>query len=107
MGKAQQLNPLHLSWYWEHLGIAAFVKGDYQDALDAFGRMQTHSFYDQLYVTAANAHLDRMRHAKNTLAYVLESKPGFRRSKVSYLFPYRDRPDLDRVLNGLEKAGLH
>jgi TolB-like protein/two-component SAPR family response regulator len=106
MGKAQQLNPLHLPWYWEHLGIAAFVKGDYQGALEAFGRMQNHSFYDQLYVTAANAHLNRMRHAKNSLACVLENKPGLRRSKVSYLFPYRDQPDLDRVLNGLEIAGL-
>jgi DNA-binding SARP family transcriptional activator len=107
IGKAQQLNPLHLSWYWEHLGIATFVKGDYQGALDAFGRMQNHSFYDQLYVTAANAHLNRMRHAKNSLVNVLKSKPGLRRSNISYLFPYRDRPDLDRVLNGLEKAGLH
>jgi hypothetical protein len=89
------------------LGIATFVKGDYQGALDAFGRMQSHSFYDQLYVTSANAHLNRMRHAKISLAYVLEKKPGLRRSKVSYLFPYRDRPDLERVLNGLEKAGLH
>jgi TolB-like protein/Tfp pilus assembly protein PilF len=106
IGKAQQLNPLHLPWYWEHLGIAAFVKGDYQGALDAFGRMQIHSFYDQLYVAAANAYLDRTRHAKNAVGCVLENKPGLRRAKVSYLFPYRDRPDLDRVLNGLEKAGL-
>ena len=97
---------MHLPWYWEHLGIAAFVKGDYQGALDAFGRMQNHSFYDQLYVTAANAHLNRMRHAKTSLAYGLENKPGLRRSKVSYLFPYRDHPDLDRVLDGLEIAGL-
>jgi TolB-like protein/Tfp pilus assembly protein PilF len=107
LGKAQQRNPLPLPWYWENLGIAAFVKDDYRGALDAFGRMQNHSFYDQLYVAAANAHLDRMRHAKNSLDYVLENKPGLRRSKVSYLFPYRDRSDLDRVLNGLEKAGLH
>jgi tetratricopeptide (TPR) repeat protein len=106
IGKAQQLNPRHLPWYWEHMGIAAFVRDDYQGALDAFRHMQNHSFYDQLYVTSANAHLNHMRHAKNSLACVLENKPGLRMSKVSYLFPYRDRPDLDRVLNGLEKAGL-
>lgn len=107
IGKAQQLNPLHLPWYWEHLGIATFVKGDYQGALDAFGRMQNHAFYDQLYVAAANAYLSRMRRARSAVAYVLERKPGLRNLNVSYLFPYRDRSDLDRVLNGLKKAGLH
>jgi len=106
MGRAQQLNPLHLPWYWENFGIASFVTGDYQSALAAFGRMQNHSFYDQLYVAAANAHLGRERHARKSLAFVLKKKPGFKISNVAYLFPYQNRSDLDHVLSGLEKAGL-
>jgi adenylate cyclase len=106
LSQARRLNPLHPPWYWEHVGINAFVKRDYEAALTAFSRMQSHSFYDQLYATAANAHLGRKRHAAHHLALVLEKRPRLRLSKVPYFLPYRNQTDLDHVLEGLGKAGL-
>ena len=88
------------------VGITQFVRRDYQAALDALGRMQHHSFYDRMYTAAANALLGRARHAAHHLAFVREKNPRLTAQTAPYYLPYRDRKDLDHVLDGLSKAGL-
>ena len=106
LGQARQLNPMHPPWYWEHVAIALFVKRDYGASLDALGRMQNHSFYDQLYGAVANAYLGRKRHAAHHLAFVREKNPRLTLSNAAYYLPYRTREDLDHVVTGLRLAGL-
>ncbi len=106
LGRARQLNPSHPPWYWEHVGMAYFGKHSYNAALDAFNRLQQHSFYDQLYVGSVNAFLGNKRNALHHIAIAVSKNPRLRGSNVAKYFPYSKPEDLHHLLDGLKMGGL-
>ena len=106
LGQARQLNPAHPPWYWEHLGMAYFGKRNYTGALNAFSRLQQHTFFDQLYVGSANALDGNKRRASHHIDIALGKNPRLRVSNVSSYFPYSKSGDLLHLLEGLKMAGL-
>jgi len=106
LGRARQLNPAHPPWYWENLGIAYFGKHQYKAALDAFSRLQQHTFYDQLYVASASALNGDKRNASHHVAAAKHQNPRLGTSNIARYFPYSDSEDLAHLLDGLRVAGL-
>lgn len=106
INRARQLNPCHPTWYWENLGIAQFAKHNYNAALDAFNRLEQHSFYDQLYVASVNAYLGNERKASHHIKIAQRKNPRLKISNPSGYFPYSKAEDMEHILGGLEKAGL-
>jgi len=106
LSKARQLNPAHPPWYWEHLGMAHFTKRHYAEALDAFSRLQQHTFYDQLYIGSSNGLIGNKRQAAHHIAVAVSKNPRLSAVNVSRYFPYRNSDDLNHLLDGLRIAGL-
>ncbi len=106
LGRARQLNPAHPPWYWEHLGMAYFGERNYNAALDAFSRLQQHSFFDQLYLGSVNALLGNKRNASHHIEVAIVNNPRLREANVAHYFPYSKTEDLDHLLDGLRMGGL-
>lgn len=106
LSRARQLNPSHPPWYWENVGIAYFAKHSYSASLDAFNRLQQHSFYDQLYVASNNAYLGNKRKASHHIQVALDKNPRLQVSNPSGYFPYRKAEDMEHMLEGLKMARL-
>ena len=106
LGQARQLNPAHPPWYWEHLGMAHFGNRNYNAALDAFSRLQQHTFYDQLYVGSSYALNGNKRNASYHFAIAMSKSPRLSSGNISQYFPYSDPDDLDHLLEGLGIAGV-
>ncbi len=86
--------------------MAYFGKRNYTGALNAFSRLQQHTFYDQLYVSSANALDGNKRRAAHHIDIALGKNPRLRISNVSSYFPYSKSEDLLHLLEGLKMSGL-
>lgn len=106
VNRARQLNPMHPAWYWQHLGVAKFGQGDYQQAIRMFSRLPFLVFFDRLYLAASHAQLGERKAASRQLAIALEQKPELTGANVGKFFPYSGDGDLKYVIDGLKLAGL-
>jgi len=109
MLKAIQLNPRHPSNYPFHLGQAYFVLGRYRDAIDAFRQgLRSNPDSERLRVWLAAAYaLDGQREqAAWEAEQVLADNPGFSTQRLADAFPFKNRSDLDRFIDGMRRAGL-
>lgn len=106
VNRARQLNPLHPAWYWQHLGLAAFGQGEFENAARMFSRLPAPVFYDRLYLSAANAHLGELRVAERHLKLAIRDKSGLDSDSVGRFLPYSHREACEVVISGLRIAGL-
>ncbi|MBD1545967.1 tetratricopeptide repeat protein [Roseibium aggregatum] len=106
--RAKKLNPKHQSW-WDFIWqLHAFLQGDYAASIDYAQIVNLPGNYMvQATLAAAYAMNGDQKKAAETLARVLELKPGFADDPQQ---PYRARgmPDelIDGLMEGLRKAGL-
>jgi TolB-like protein len=101
-------SPLDVLWF-VHLGVAAFVAGDYEAAVE-WGRktiQESSEFPGGHRVLAAScAQLDRIEEARAALGEVLRRLPDATISGLRIQLPFKNPADLERYMDGLRKAGL-
>jgi adenylate cyclase len=104
--RAMKLNPRHPDWYWQELGLALYVGGQYTEAIDAFNRIANLVEFDYAYLAACRVALGEVEHAKSHVADLLRMRP---RASIRYYEkaqPYKNDADLKRFLDTLREAGL-
>jgi adenylate cyclase len=104
--RAMRLNPHHPDWYWQELGIALYVGGQYTEAIDAFNRIANPVEFDYAYMAACRVALGEVEHAKSHIVDMLRMRP---RASVRYYQltqPFKNDVDLKRFTDALRLAGL-
>src|SRR5262249_16437507 len=92
--------------YWDTLGCVHFLAGQYEDAIAAFSRSSTMSFWAQAYLAACSALDDRIERAQEFAAEVLRLAPDFSLNRLAEKEPYKSSIDREHLISGLRKAGL-
>jgi TolB-like protein/class 3 adenylate cyclase/cytochrome c-type biogenesis protein CcmH/NrfG len=113
--RALQLNPFgKYNWY---LGLAKFAAHSYEDAIALLRNVRDPSPAVEALLAGSFAQLDRMDEAKTAYKRFLElagKTPMMQalkdttdwRNYFSARWPFRDKADLEHLLNALRKAGL-
>jgi adenylate cyclase len=102
---AMHLNPLYPDWYLWHLGEVHFCQGDYQTAVDILRNMRDLSEAHRL-LASSYAHLGEMEEARRHAAQLMRVHPNFSITHWREVPPFRDQEPLERLIEGMRKAGL-
>ena len=106
---AMRLDRLNSFLFLFGLGHAYFCLGRYEDAISALlrGTIRNPDFPPcHLYVAASHAQLREPAGAQGALRRWQALQPGISQSALSALLPYRQTADIDRLCDGLDRAGL-
>jgi adenylate cyclase len=104
--RAMRLNPHHPEWYWLEFGLALHTAGDYPSAIEALLHNTAPSFLDLALLAASYAEVGRIAEANECAKRLLEKKPNATVSYFRERLPYRRQEDLNRLVAGLQKAGV-
>ena len=109
--KAMQLNPYHPSFYLWNLGVAYYNARRYEDALTPLKEfVDRHSQFmrPRRILAATYAQLGRVVEARAMVREILAVEPdaSIRRELEVKQRQYKNRKDMDHLLDGLRKAGL-
>ena len=108
--KAKLLNPSFPPWYHRPAGIVLYLQGDYEQAIREFTswfESEPLPIRSALWLAAAQARVRRTTEAEKTLGEMTHrEKFGLNLFSIRYLFPFKHQEDLDRVLEGLRRAGV-
>jgi adenylate cyclase len=104
--RAIRLNPLCPDWYLWLLGGVYFNAGDYRTAIDTLERMQDRSEAHRM-LASGYAHLGNMQKARHHAARLLIAHPNFSIDHWRKVPPIKDQGTLERLIDGLRKAGLN
>jgi adenylate cyclase len=99
-------DPFPPAWFWDFRGIALFQSGKYEEAIKSLNHLTTLYPWDYHYLAAANAHLGFDERARAYVQKILSTHPNYAISKIAILEPYKEPADLERLIDGLRKAGL-
>jgi adenylate cyclase len=103
--KAMRLNPYHPDWYLWYLADAYDALAQPEQVIATIKKMQDPS--EGFRLLAVNyAHLGSIEDAEASAREVMRLHPGFTIGEWSTRPPYRDKPVLERYVEGLRKAGL-
>ena len=104
--EAKRLNPYHPNWYWNILGRNLHTAARFEEAIAAFKRITTPTFWVHAYLAACAACLGRAQEAERHRAETLRLRPDFTISAFAEVLPYAD-PEVRAVfLDTLRRAGL-
>ncbi len=104
-----RLNPVNPMFYSWQLGHAYFVVGEYAKAVTLLenSRDRTPTFAPaRVYLAASYAYLGRPEEARAEIGRAFETYKGWTASRIRENLPYKRASDLDRLMEGLHKAGL-
>jgi adenylate cyclase len=103
--RAISLNPFCPDWYLWNLGDRHFSEGDYQQTIDTLKKMRELSEAHRM-LAASYAHLGKMDEARHHAAQLMNVHPNFSIDHWSTVPPYKDQEPVERLVDGLRKAGL-
>ncbi len=109
MKKAMRLNPHPPHEYFAFLAKSYFSLGRYQEAADLFEKALKRNPTAQgfrMRLAATYAKLGRIEDAQWEAQEILAANPNFSVKQIAKVSPYRDPAQLERLLDGLRKAGL-
>ena len=107
IARAKRLNPNSPVWYGKPAGIAAFQRGDYEDAIAELTVVYEADFIDLSWVWLISAlgHVGKVQEAKEIL-----DAPSVGRANnqlaISRRIPIKARDQMQHFLDGLGKAGV-
>jgi TolB-like protein len=107
--KAMRLSPYYPDWYLGELGRAYLLTGQYDEAIEALKqrlRRNPESGEAHVLLAAAYGKLGRENEAQAALAEFLKPRPYYTLRHYAQGEFYKNIEDLERVLDGLRKAGL-
>jgi adenylate cyclase len=99
-------DPYPPSWYWEGRGIALYDLRRYDEAIISFMNTGVTRPWHHAELAAANAMAERHEDAKREMSAYRQLEPAATLEYWSTAEPYRDRAQLEHILEGLRKAGL-
>ncbi|MBB3236580.1 adenylate/guanylate cyclase domain-containing protein [Phyllobacterium endophyticum] len=102
---AKRRNPFYDYWYDWNEGRARYMAGQYQEAIDAIGRINSPPNDVRLITAASKAQLGDIPAAKSIMAEFSKIDPDWSIAKSAAYFYRKDR-DRQHWLDGLRKAGL-
>lgn len=109
LNKAMDLNPRPPASYLEILGEIRFAQGRYEESASTFEQvLDINPGYSRarMWGTAAFALAGFGEKAEWETAELLATSPDFALDRLEFAFPFKDPRALDKVLDGLKKAGL-
>ncbi|KRE12895.1 adenylate cyclase [Bosea sp. Root483D1] len=104
--KAFRLNPFPPSWYYLSLGQALYAAGEYQAAVEALRRDETHRTSSRRFLAASLAQLGRLDDARAEAELFLVGNPDFSIHHWATMEPFRDAAMRERFVDGFRQAGL-
>lgn len=104
--KAFRLNPFPASWYYLPLGQALYAAGEYEAAVEALRRDETHRTSSRRFLAASLAQLGRLDEARAEAELFLVGNPDFSIRHWATMEPFRDAAMRERFVEGFRKAGL-
>jgi TolB-like protein/class 3 adenylate cyclase len=103
--RAMRLNPLYPDWYLWNLGEAHFSLCSYADAIQTLQKMRDQSQAHRL-LASSYALLGQMTDAHHHAKQVLAVDPEFSLEHWRTVPPYKNTEHIDRLIEGLQIAGL-
>jgi len=107
--KAIRLNPIPPAYYFNHLGAAYRISGQYEEAITAYKKAihnQPGFLFAHIGLAASYAFLGQEEKAHAEAAEVLKIDPGFSLERYAKTYPSKNKADTDRYIGALRKAGL-
>jgi TolB-like protein/class 3 adenylate cyclase len=105
--RALRLNPLHPPYQWLNLGLVSYFAGEYEQTIEAFGKVPNQGLEDRLYDALAYAQLGRAAETTQAVAEVLRENPGFSAEGwVDHDFFQPGSSSAALFFDGARKAGL-
>jgi adenylate cyclase len=104
--RAMRLDPHHPDWYWQGLGLALWVGGQYTNAISAFNSIANLVDFDYAYLAACCVSIGEIDQAKSYVTELLRIKPDATVRYYKKSANYKNDADLERFLDALRKAGL-
>ena len=104
--EAMRLNPFHPSWYWSMVGRCLHTLGRFDEAVEAFRRMEEPPFYVHAYLASCLKMLGDENGAARERAALYDKRPDFSLEAFQRIFPYRNRGTAERFFETFRAAGL-
>lgn len=105
LNRAMRLNPLYPDWYLWNVGEAYFNLQRYEEAIQSFKKMHDQSEVHRL-LASSYALLGQIPEAQYHASQVLAVHPEFSLEHWRTVPPYKTTEQLDRLVEGLQIAGL-
>jgi adenylate cyclase len=107
--KAIRLNPIPPAWYLYNLGDAYRLAGRHDLAIASFKKalaLNPDYFLAKVYLAATYGETGREEEGRRVADEVLRINPKFSVEPYAKRLPYKNRDDIKRIIEGLNKAGL-
>ena len=104
--RAMRLNPHHPDWYWQELGLAYYVGGQYEEAIRTFNRNANLVEFDYTYLAACCVEVGKIEKAKSYIESLLQLMPDASVKYYEETQPFKNNSDMKRLIDALRKAGL-
>jgi adenylate cyclase len=104
--RAMALNPRHPDWYVTNLGLALYMLGRYEEAVAAYAMVAEPQVGVLAGLAASHVQAGDEKAAVDARNRLLALTPTFSARRFVESKPFRQGNDGERLLSGLEKAGL-
>ncbi len=104
--EALKQGPFAPAWFHVVRGEILFELQRYGDAIEAFGNLSEMKPRAWFFIAAAHAHLGNAPQAAGALHALLQDWPAVRLGSLPLVIPSERQDAIDRLLQGLRKAGL-
>jgi DNA-binding SARP family transcriptional activator/Tfp pilus assembly protein PilF len=104
--EAMRLNPYHPNWYWNIEGLCLQIAAKYQEAIEAYSRIDHPHFWVEAYLAACQAMCGREERATHHRLRLFAARPDFGMSWFRRGLPVSSAPHLHRFLESFRRAGI-
>jgi len=104
--RSMRLNPHHPDWYWQELGLAYYVGGQYEEAIRTFNRIANLMEFDYAYLAACCVEVGEIEKAQSYMETLLRLMPDASVQYYEETQPFKNNADMKRLLDALRRAGL-
>jgi TolB-like protein len=106
---AMRLDPFYIQGYLHHLGVAHIIAGKYETAAALLKErilLVPETDMSRAYLAAALGHLEQAEDARRVWNELIAISPDYSFAAQIRRMPFQNPADVDRIEEGLRKAGL-
>ena len=104
--EAMRVNPFHPVWFWAIQGRVLHTLGRYEEAIQAFQKVQSPPFYIHAYLAACYAKLGDIEKMEQSRRELYQVRPEFNLTEFKAIFPYKSPTTAGKLFESFEVAGL-